>query len=79
MKVEYVNPFFLSTLSTFKTMLECALARGTPYVKNGSNDLEVNDRDNQVPKPIPPLNNHSKKALPGLGVIRAQKKFPGGP
>lgn len=36
MKVEYINPFLHSTISTFKTMLGCALARGVPYVKNGS-------------------------------------------
>ena len=36
MKAEYINPFLVSTISTFKTMLGCALTRGTPYVKNGS-------------------------------------------
>lgn len=36
MKVEYVNPFLVSTISTFKTMLGCVLTRGTPYVNNGS-------------------------------------------
>ena len=37
MKVEYINPFLVSTISAFDTMLKCALTRGTPYVKNGSN------------------------------------------
>jgi chemotaxis protein CheX len=36
MKVEYINPFLVSTISTFKTMLGCTLVRGTPYVKNGT-------------------------------------------
>ena len=36
MKAEYINPFLVSTISTFKTMLACVLTRGTPYVKNGS-------------------------------------------
>ena len=36
MKVEYINPFLVSTISTFKTMLACVLTRGAPYVKNGS-------------------------------------------
>ncbi len=36
MKVEYINPFLTSTISTFKTMLGCVLTRGTLYVKNGS-------------------------------------------
>ena len=36
MKVEYINPFLESTISTFKTMLGCVLTRGIPYVKNGS-------------------------------------------
>ena len=36
MKAEYINPFLVSTIATFKTMLGCALTRGTPYVKNGS-------------------------------------------
>jgi chemotaxis protein CheX len=36
MKAEYINPFLGSTISTFKTMLGCALTRGTPYVKNSS-------------------------------------------
>ena len=36
MKAEYINPFLVSTISTFKTMLGCVLTRGTPYVKNGS-------------------------------------------
>jgi chemotaxis protein CheX len=36
MKVEYINPFLVSTISTFKTMLGCVLERGTPYIKTGS-------------------------------------------
>ena len=36
MKAEYINPFLVSTIATFKTMLGCVLTRGTPYVKNGS-------------------------------------------
>jgi chemotaxis protein CheX len=36
MKVEYINPFLVSTISTFKTMLGCVLTRGTPYIKTGS-------------------------------------------
>jgi chemotaxis protein CheX len=36
MKAEYINPFLVATISTFKTMLGCILTRGTPYVKNGS-------------------------------------------
>jgi len=35
MKAEYINPFLTSAISTFKTMLGCTLARGTPYVKDG--------------------------------------------
>jgi chemotaxis protein CheX len=35
MKVEYINPFLLSAISAFETMLGCKLSRGTPYVKNG--------------------------------------------
>ena len=35
MKAEYINPFLVSTIATFKTMLGCVLTRGTPYVKNG--------------------------------------------
>jgi chemotaxis protein CheX len=36
MKVEYINPFLASTISVFDTMLNCALTRGTPYVKSGA-------------------------------------------
>jgi chemotaxis protein CheX len=36
MKAETINPFLVSTISTFKTMLGCVLVRGTPYVKNCS-------------------------------------------
>ena len=37
MKAEYINPFLVSTIAAFDTMLNCTLTRGTPYVKNGSN------------------------------------------
>ncbi len=37
MKAEYINPFLLSTVSAFETMLHCRLTRGTPYIKNGAN------------------------------------------
>ena len=33
MKVEYINPFITSTISTFRTMLGCRLARKEPFVK----------------------------------------------
>jgi chemotaxis protein CheX len=36
MKAEFINPFLVSTVSTFTTMLECVLTRWTPYVKKGS-------------------------------------------
>jgi chemotaxis protein CheX len=36
MKVEFINPFLLSTIAAFDTMLRCALVRGTPYVKDGA-------------------------------------------
>ncbi len=36
MKVEYINPFLASTITAFDTLLKCALSRGTPYVKTGS-------------------------------------------
>ena len=35
MKVEYINPFLTSTISTFQTMLNCELTRQEPYVKGG--------------------------------------------
>lgn len=35
MKAEYINPFLVSTISAFSTMLQCSLTRGTPYIKNG--------------------------------------------
>ena len=48
--------------------------------KNGANNLATNDRNNQVPKPIPQRNlNNQNKALAGLGADRARKKSPGGP
>jgi chemotaxis protein CheX len=36
MKAEYINPFLLSTIAAFDTMLQCGLTRGTPYIRNGS-------------------------------------------
>jgi len=36
MKAEYIDPFLVSTISAFDTMLKCALTRGTPYVKTGA-------------------------------------------
>ncbi len=36
MKAEWINPFVLSTLDTFRTMLECDVARGTPGLKDAS-------------------------------------------
>jgi chemotaxis protein CheX len=36
MKAEYINPFLVSTISAFDTMLKCALTRGTPYLKTSS-------------------------------------------
>lgn len=34
MKVEYVNPFLASTISVFRTMLQCELTRGKIFLKN---------------------------------------------
>ena len=36
MKAEYINPFLTSTIGAFDTMLNCALKRGAPYIKDGS-------------------------------------------
>jgi chemotaxis protein CheX len=36
MKVEYINPFLMSTIAVFDTMLKCKLERGAPYLKNGT-------------------------------------------
>jgi len=36
MKAEYINPFLLSTISTFDTMLNCKLERGEPYLKTAT-------------------------------------------
>ena len=37
MKVEYINPFLVSTVTVFRTMLECELVRGQPFLKkNGA-------------------------------------------
>jgi len=34
MKVEYINPFLVSTISAFDTMLQCTLKRGDPFAKD---------------------------------------------
>lgn len=36
MKVEYINPFLVSTISVFETMLGCKLTRGTPFARSGT-------------------------------------------
>ena len=36
MKAEYINPFLRSTVSVFGTMLNCALTREQPFVKEGN-------------------------------------------
>lgn len=36
MRVEYINPFLLSTLAVFDTMLGCQLTRRKPFIKQGS-------------------------------------------
>ena len=36
MKVEYINPFLVSTITAFDTMLHCVLTRGVPYIKTGA-------------------------------------------
>ncbi len=36
MKAEYINPFLVSTVVAFDTMLKWTLTRGTPFIKNGS-------------------------------------------
>ena len=36
MKAEYINPFLVSTVAAFDTMLKWPLKRGTPFIKNGS-------------------------------------------
>ncbi len=42
----------------------------------GQGNLAANDRDNQVPKPIPqPNQNHPQTALPGSDVDRAAQKI----
>lgn len=33
MQAEWINPFVLSTISTFETMLQCGITRGTPQIK----------------------------------------------
>lgn len=35
MKAEWINPFVLSTLTTFRSMLECEVSRGNAEVKTG--------------------------------------------
>ncbi len=36
MKAEHINPFIVSTIAAFETMLKWPLTRGTPYIKNGA-------------------------------------------
>jgi chemotaxis protein CheX len=36
MNVEYINPFLVSTISVFETMLNCRLERGTPRLLNAT-------------------------------------------
>ena len=36
MNVDYIDPFLMSTISVFQTMLQCKLERGTPYLKHGA-------------------------------------------
>jgi chemotaxis protein CheX len=36
MKAEYINPFLVSTVAAFDTMLKWPLTRGTPYIKTSS-------------------------------------------
>lgn len=33
MRAEYINPFIAALSNTFKTMLECEVQRGTPYLR----------------------------------------------
>ena len=35
MNAEYINPFLGSTVTVFRTMLQCELVRGQPFLKNG--------------------------------------------
>jgi chemotaxis protein CheX len=39
MKVEYINPFLISTINVFDTMLHCPLMRGQPYLKGSLQPL----------------------------------------
>jgi len=36
MKAEYINPFLVSTVAAFDTMLKWPLKRGTPFIKTSS-------------------------------------------
>lgn len=36
MRAKHINPFILSTLGVFDTMIQCPLTRGTPYMKKGN-------------------------------------------
>ncbi len=36
MKADHINPFILSTLKVFDTMVQCPLTRGQPYMKKGN-------------------------------------------
>mgnify|MGYP002624902863 CR=1 FL=1 len=41
-RAEYVNPFLTSAAHVFRTMLNCELRRGTPYLKRDADtDLEI--------------------------------------
>ncbi|QDU55610.1 chemotaxis protein CheX [Aeoliella mucimassa] len=33
MQAEWINPFVVATVSTFETMLQCGITRGTPFLK----------------------------------------------
>jgi CheY-specific phosphatase CheX len=35
MKAEYINPFVLSVVSVFHTMLGTEVVRGKPFIKDG--------------------------------------------
>lgn len=43
MRAEYINPFVVSLSNTFKTMLECEVQRGVPFLR--SNDMPPPNRD----------------------------------
>jgi len=35
-RAEHINPFILSTIKVFDTMVQCPLSRGEPYMKKGN-------------------------------------------